>query len=110
MYRFKIIDMAVGLAVGAALTMLIGLLPSGCSSDQEQQPERPVASAIQSAPSLPITCFIEGHLVARSCHSGEFPTCPAEDSPRHDGQPCFWINRNGDGVLWSDGVAAPDER
>ena len=87
---------------------------AGCAPEQGQRPEKPstdIGSATQPAPWVDPSCYVEGHLVAVECNAlGAYPTCPAEDSPRHDGDPCFWINRNGDGLLWSDGVRAADER
>lgn len=81
---------------------------AGCRPEQPQSPQKPsegTGTATQSAPYVDASCYVEGALVPPSCGLG-YPTCPAEDSQEHAGQPCFWVDPDGRGLLWSDGVAA----
>jgi hypothetical protein len=107
------IDTLALVTVALSIVTLAGVL-TGCTRDQAQRPEKPstgTAVASQPAPWVDPACYVEGHLVAVECNElGAWPWCPAEDSPRHAGVPCFWINPNGKGLLWSDGVQAADER
>lgn len=104
----------IGVATSALLMgFMIGSVAS-CTPDQVQPSQKPsdgLGVAVQPSVYVDPACFVEGALVAAECNAaGLYPSCPAEDSPRHAGEPCFWINPNGKGLLWSDGTPSPDER
>lgn len=89
------------------LALVTALLLAGCGPDQAQRPERPLEgtrSAVQASPWVDPACYVEGPLVALECNElGAWPWCPSEDAAQHDGEPCFWQDPNGLGLLWSDG-------
>lgn len=86
----------------------------GCASGQEKPAQGPSAglgTGVQVSPWVDASCFAEGHLVPLQCNAlGAYPACPAEDSPYHAGEPCFWIDPNGKGLLWSDGIPSASEK
>lgn len=101
---FKLSDVGVALASGFLLGLLVG-----CGPDQAQSSQRPSdgpRSAVQVSPWVDPACYVEGALVALECNEpGTWPSCPAEDEAHHAGQPCFWHDPDGRGLLWSDGIA-----
>ena len=95
----------------AALTLVLAV--AGCT-EQGQQPQKPSeGTGVAVQPSLWVdpACYVEGQLVALECNAHRaWGWCPTEDSWRHAGEPCFWVDPDGLGLMWSDGDPAADER
>lgn len=106
-------DMFALVMVAGCIVALTAVL-TGCGPEQGQPSQKPsdgLGAAVQASPWVDPRCYVEGRLVAVECNElGAWPPCPAEDEWRHDGQPCFWVDPNGRGLLWSDGARAADER
>ena len=87
-----------------ALIIVLAILPP-----RGQKPADPgtTATAVQTAVSEDPGCYVErdGDTLLthpQACNEPQsFPWCPAEDSPIHAGEPCFW--RSERGLIWSDG-------